>query len=148
MDRHGRRGSAVPESEPPSGRTTERGGPTRIGQIAIPVGDIDRAVRFYGDVLGLRLLFRAPPALAFFDCGGVRLMLGPPDGPDAPRQAGVVYYVVGDLDATYRTLSGRGVAFLGPPHRVARLPDHDLWMAFCRDSEQNLLALMSEVRPD
>jgi methylmalonyl-CoA/ethylmalonyl-CoA epimerase len=60
----------------------------------------------------------------------------------------VVYYVVGDLDATYRTLSGRGVGFLDPPHLVARMPDHELWMAVCRDSEQNLLALMSEVRPD
>jgi predicted enzyme related to lactoylglutathione lyase len=104
-------------------------------------------VRFYGDVLGLRLLFRASPALAFFDCGGVRLMLSPPEGPDAPRQAAIVYYVVADLDAIYRMLSSRGVTFLGAPHCVARLPDHELWMAFCRDSEQNLLALMSEVSP-
>jgi len=86
--------------------------------------------------------------LAFFDCGGVRLMLGLPDGPDAPRQAGIVYYVVPDLDAASRGLSGRGVAFLDAPHLVARMPDHEPWMAFCRDSEQNLLALMSEVRPD
>jgi methylmalonyl-CoA/ethylmalonyl-CoA epimerase len=125
----------------------EPDGPIRIGQIAIPVSDLDRAVRFYGDALGLRLLFRAPPGLAFFDCGGVRLMLSQPEGPDAPRQAGIVYYVVADLDATYRALLSRGVAFLDAPHCVARLPDHELWMAFCRDSEQNLLALMSEVRP-
>jgi methylmalonyl-CoA/ethylmalonyl-CoA epimerase len=74
-------------------------------------------------------------------------MLSPPEGPDAPRQAAIVYYVVADLDASYRVLSGRGVAFLDVPHRVAHLADHELWMAFCRDSEQNLLALMSEVRP-
>jgi methylmalonyl-CoA/ethylmalonyl-CoA epimerase len=123
-------------------------GPSRIGQIAIPVRDLDRAVRFYGDMLGLRLLFRAPPALAFFDCGGVRLMLSPPEGPDAPRQAAVVYYVVADLETAYRTLCGRGITFLDAPHCVARLPDHELWMAFCRDSEDNLLALMSEVRAD
>ena len=104
-------------------------------------------MRFYGDVLGLRLLFRAPPGLAFLDCGGVRLMLSLPEGPDGPRQAGIVYYVVPDLEASYRALSGRGVAFLDAPHLVARMPDHELWMAFCRDSEQNLLALMSEVRP-
>jgi methylmalonyl-CoA/ethylmalonyl-CoA epimerase len=120
--------------------------PTRIGQVAIPVADLDRAVRFYGDTLGLRLLFCAPPGLAFFDCGGVRLMLSPPEGPGAPREAGVVYYVVSDLDATYRALSARGVAFLDRPHCIARLPDHELWMTFCRDSEENLLALMSEVR--
>jgi methylmalonyl-CoA/ethylmalonyl-CoA epimerase len=121
--------------------------PSRIGQIAIPVTDLDRAVRFYGEILGLRLLFRAPPALAFFDCGGVRLMLSPPEGEAAPRQAGVVYYLVEDLTAAYRSLVARGVSFLEAPHRVARLPDHELWMTFCRDSEGNLLALMSEVRP-
>jgi methylmalonyl-CoA/ethylmalonyl-CoA epimerase len=137
----------MPENESPPTGAVEREGPSRIGQIAIPVSDLDRAVRFYGDVLGLRLLLRAPPGLAFFDCGGVRLMLSLPEGPDAPRQAGIVYYLVADLDATYRVLSGRGVAFLDVPHRVARMPDHELWMAFCRDSEQNLLAMMSEVRP-
>ena len=137
----------MPENESLPG-TVKREGPSRIGQIAIPVGDLDRAVRFYEDVLGLRLLFRAPPGLAFFDCGGVRLMLSLPEGPDAPRQAGIVYYVVADLDATYRVLSGRGVVFLDAPHCVARMPDHELWMTFCRDSEQNLLAMMSEVRPD
>jgi methylmalonyl-CoA/ethylmalonyl-CoA epimerase len=132
----------VPES---ASQANAKERPTRIGQIAIPVGDLDRAVRFYGDVLGLRLLFRAPPGLAFFDCGGVRLMLGLPEGPGAPRQAGVVYYVVADLEATYRTLRGRGVTFLDSPHLVARMPDHELWMVFCRDTEQNMLALMSEV---
>lgn len=125
----------------------EPGSLRRVGQIAIPVGDLDRAVRFYGDVLGLRLLFRAPPGLAFFDCGGVRLMLSLPEEPDGPRQAGVVYSVVADLDVAYRTLSGRGVTFLDTPHCIARLPVHELWMVFCRDSEQNLLGLMSEVRP-
>jgi methylmalonyl-CoA/ethylmalonyl-CoA epimerase len=129
-------------NEPP-----EPTAPSRIGQVAIPVADLDRAVRFYGETLGLRLLFRAPPSLAFFDCGGVRLMLSPAEGPGAPREAGVVYYVVADLDATYQALSARGVTFLDLPHLVARLPDHELWMTFCRDSEQNLLALMSEVRP-
>jgi methylmalonyl-CoA/ethylmalonyl-CoA epimerase len=79
----------MPESESSSSHAVERGAPTRIGQIAIPVGDLDRAVQFYGDVLGLRLLFRVPPALAFFDCGGVRLMLSPPEGPDAPRNGRV-----------------------------------------------------------
>lgn len=122
-------------------------GPSRIGQIAIPVDDIERAVRFYGDTLGLRLLFRVPPGLAFFDCGGVRLMLSRPEGPDASRHAGLLYYVVADLDATYRSLLERGVHFVDAPHCVARLPDHELWMVFCRDSEQNLLGLMSEVRP-
>jgi methylmalonyl-CoA/ethylmalonyl-CoA epimerase len=121
--------------------------PTRIGQVAIPVADLDRAVRFYGDTLGLRLLFRAPPGLAFFDCGGVRLMLSHPEGAEAPTQAGLVYYVVADIQAAYQALRERGVAFVDQPHCVARLPDHDLWMTALRDSEANLLVLMSEVRP-
>ena len=68
--------------------------PTRIGQIAVPVGDLDRAVAFYEGTLGLRLLFRAPPGLAFFDCGGVRLMLSRPEGPDDAARAGIIYYLV------------------------------------------------------
>ena len=116
----------------------------QVGQIAIPVTDVDRAIAFYRDVLGMPFLFQAPPGLGFFDCGGVRLML---DGP-AAAQAGsgsVVYYKVPDLRAAHATLSNRGVAFETEPHLIATLPDHELWMAFFRDPDSNLLALMSEV---
>jgi methylmalonyl-CoA/ethylmalonyl-CoA epimerase len=120
--------------------------PGRIGQIAIPVADLERAAAWYADVLGLRLLFRAPPGLAFFECGGIRLMLSRPEQADAGK-GGVVYYLVPDIAAAHATLTTRGAAFVDSPHLVARLPDHDLWMAFCRDSEDNLVGLMSEVRP-
>jgi methylmalonyl-CoA/ethylmalonyl-CoA epimerase len=125
------------------------GGPAieRIGQIAIPVADLERAVAFYSDVLGLRLLFRAPPGLAFFDCGGVRLMLSRPESADTPARAGMLYYLVPDIAAAHTVLVERGVIFVQAPQPVARLPDHELWLALCRDSEDNLLALMSEVRP-
>jgi methylmalonyl-CoA/ethylmalonyl-CoA epimerase len=118
----------------------------KIGQIAVPVSDIEQAMAFYRDVLGMRFLFQAPPDLAFFDCVGVRLML---DGP-AKAQAGnssVLYYQVPDLDVAFETLSARGLVFESEPHLVAKLPDHELWMAFFRDPDTNLLALMSEVRP-
>ena len=116
----------------------------RVGQVAMPVRDVDRAIAFYRDTLGMRFLFRAPPGLAFFDCGGVRLML---DGPAAARagQGSVLYYSVPDLDAAHTILSARGVEFERGPHMVARLPDHELWMAFFRDPDHNLLALMSEI---
>jgi methylmalonyl-CoA/ethylmalonyl-CoA epimerase len=121
-------------------------GVRRIGQIAVVVRDIDRAVGFYRDVLGLPLLFQAPPALAFFECGGVRLMLTLPEGPEEGRGTSILYYLVEDIQAAHRALAGRGVQFYNAPRLIARMPDHELWMAAFRDSEGNLLELMSEVR--
>ena len=117
----------------------------QIGQIAVPVTDIDRAVAFYRDTLGMQFLFQAPPGLGFFNCGGVRLMLDAP----AKEQAGngsVIYYKVDDLDSAFATLSNRGVKFESEPHLIAKMPDHALWMAFFRDPDKNLIALMSEVK--
>ena len=122
-------------------------GPERIGQIALVAQDVERATRFYRDVLGLRFLFAAPPGLAFFECGGVRLMLSRPEGDGEPSGTSVLYYVVPDIHAAHAALSEHGARFEDTPHRVARLPDHDLWMTFLRDTEGNLLGLMSEVRP-
>jgi methylmalonyl-CoA/ethylmalonyl-CoA epimerase len=125
----------------------ERFGLGPIGQIAVPVGDIERAVAFYRDTLGMRLLFQAPPGLAFFDCGGVRLMLdAPAKAAQAESRSSIIYYKVEDIATAFEALSARGVGFEAKPHRVAKLPDHELWMAFFRDPDGNLLALMSEVR--
>lgn len=120
---------------------------TRLGQVAIPAADLARAIAFYRDVLGLRLLFEAPPKLAFFDCGGVRLMISEPEGGTAFQPGSILYYVVDDLKGTHEALAARGVQFLHGPQLVARMPDHELWMAFLRDSEGNTVGLMSEVRP-
>ncbi|PYT10957.1 MAG: glyoxalase [Acidobacteria bacterium] len=125
--------------------TESRFGLDRIGQIAINVKDLERATAFYRDALGMRPLFQAP-RLAFFDCGGIRLMLSPPEKPEFDHPGSILYYKVDDIKAAHTALRGRGVPFEGEPHVVAQLPAHDLWMAFCRDSEGNLLALMSEVR--
>ena len=118
----------------------------QIGQIAVPVSDVERAIAFYRDTLGMRFLFQAPPGLGFFDCAGVRLMLDEPAKARAANQSSVIYYKVSDLRAAFETLSARGVRFEGKPHLIARLPDHELWMAFFRDPDENLLALMSEIR--
>ena len=116
-----------------------------LGQIALTAHDLDRATAFYRDVLRLPFLFRVPN-LAFFDCAGVRLMLGPPE-PAAPNHPGsTLYFRVNDLDAAYAILDDRGVPFTDRPHLVAEMPDHALWMAFFTDTEGNTLALMSEVR--
>jgi predicted enzyme related to lactoylglutathione lyase len=116
----------------------------RITQIAINVHDLKRATAFYRDVLGLRLLFEVP-ALAFFECGGVRLMLGKAEKPEYDHPGSILYYQVADIQTTCAELSGRGVKFEDAPHVVAPLGANDLWMTFCHDSEGNLLALTSEV---
>lgn len=118
---------------------------SRIGQIFVNVKDIDRATAFYRDILGMRFLFEAPPGMAFFDCDGTRLMLGVADRPDLDHPASIIYYKVEDIDRVYKTFKARGVHFETKPHLVAPMPDYDLWLADFRDSENNLLALMSEV---
>ncbi len=115
-----------------------------IGQIGITVSDLARAVEFYRDQLGMCALFQVP-GLAFFDCQGIRLMLSAAEKP-AETYSSILYYKVPDIHAAHRELARRGVAFEREPHLVARLPGHELWMAFFRDPDRNLLAVMSEVR--
>ena len=115
-----------------------------VGQVAVDVKELDRAVSFYRDQLGMRFLF-AVPGMAFFDLSGLRLMLN--QVAKATDQASsVLYYKVDDLDVAYRTLSERGVRFDSEPAKIADLQDHQLWMAFFKDSEENTLALMA-TRP-
>jgi len=115
-----------------------------LGQIALNVHDFDRAVAFYRDSLGMKFLFAAG-RLAFFDCGGVRLMLTPPEKPEFDHPNSLLYFKVTDIRAAQASLSSRGVRFEDQPHLIARMPDHDLWLTHFRDPEDNLLALMSEV---
>ena len=127
--------------------TTAAGpGIARIGQIAINAHDVERAATFYQDALGLKLLFRAGPGLAFFDCGGVRLMLTRPEKPEFDHPSSILYFSVPDIRAAHAGMKEKGVKFEDEPHLIAKMPDHELWMTFFRDSEGNLLGLMSEVR--
>jgi methylmalonyl-CoA/ethylmalonyl-CoA epimerase len=120
-------------------------GITGLGQIAINAKDVERAAAFYQDKLGLKLLFKAPPALAFFDCGGVRLMLDRAEKPEFDHPSSVLYFSVPDIHAAFGKLKESGVRFEDEPHVIAKMPTHDLWMTFFRDTEGNMLALMSEV---
>ena len=117
----------------------------RIGQIAVTVRDLARAKAYYRDTLGMRFLYEFP-ALAFFDCGGIRLIMSVPESPAFDHPTSVLYYAVPDIAVAHTTLAARGVAFEREPHIIAALPDRDVWMAFFRDSEQNLLGLMCEQR--
>jgi methylmalonyl-CoA/ethylmalonyl-CoA epimerase len=117
----------------------------KIGQIAVNVHDTTRAVEFYRDVLGLTLLFTAGH-LAFFDCGGVRLMLSPPEKPEFDHPSSVLYFKVNDIQGAHALLVAKAAKIEAEPRLVAKLPDHDLWLSFFRDSENNLMALMAEVK--
>jgi predicted enzyme related to lactoylglutathione lyase len=115
-----------------------------IGQIALTVTNLPRALQFYRDTLGLKFLFEAP-SMAFFDCGGVRLMLTKSEQPESTYSS-ILYYRTDDIQKASEQLRSRDVVFESPARMIAKMPDHELWMAFFRDTEGNLLALMSEVR--
>lgn len=120
-------------------------GITHLGQIAVNAKDVERAAAFYEDVLGLKLLFKAPPGLAFFDCGGVRLMLDRAEKQEFDHPSSILYFTVSNIHDAYSKLKESRVRFEDEPHVIAQMPAHDLWMTFFRDSEENLMALMSEV---
>ena len=119
---------------------------SRIGQIAIVCQDVSRASAFYRDTLGLRHLFDAGPKLAFFDCGGVRLMLSTAERPEDEHASSILYFFVSKIEDVHRDLSAKGVRFLDAPHLIARMPDHELWLAAFTDTEGNTMAVMEEKR--
>lgn len=121
-------------------------GITKVGQIALNVADVDRAVAFYRDVLELPFLFRFGD-LAFLQCGEVRLLLEKSQGATETPGNSILYYQVSDIQQAYATLQARDVHFIDEPHMIAKMADHDLWMVFFHDSEANTVALMCEVRP-
>ena len=117
----------------------------KIGQLLIPVDDFDRGVAFYRDVLGLPFLFAAPPQMAFFNCGGVRLLVGVPSPGQKPQRGSAIYFQVSDIRDVFASLKGKGVPFLAEPHLVHRTPTSELWLAEFTDPDGNQLALMSDV---
>lgn len=126
-----------------TGSTTTLG-IANIGQISIIVHDLPRATAFYRDALGLPLLFTAGN-MAFFDCDGVRLMLGPASSPELDHPSSILYFRVPDINAAYQRLLELGVKIEAPPRLIAPMPTYDLWMTGFRDSEGNIHQLMSEV---
>jgi catechol 2,3-dioxygenase-like lactoylglutathione lyase family enzyme len=119
---------------------------SEIRQIAVTVSDVDAALGFYRDVLGLEFLFRAGPELAFLDAGGIRIMLSTPQGAGAVGANSILYFKVADIVATHVVLMRRGATNERAPQLAARLPDHELWTGFLRDPDGNLVGLMEEKR--
>jgi predicted enzyme related to lactoylglutathione lyase len=118
-----------------------------ITQLLIPVDDFERGVAFYRDVLGLRLLFAAPPQMAFFQCGGVRLLVGVTPAGQKVQRSSAIYFEVKDIQAVYTSLAAQGVQFKAAPHVVNRSAKSEVWLAEFVDPDGNQLALMSEVAP-
>ena len=116
----------------------------KVQQIALVQHDVERATAFYRDALGLTLQF-AMAGMAFLDAGGVRLMLTKPSSPEFDHKNSVLYFEVANCENAYAELTGRGVPFDGPPHLVGKTATHEMWMAFLRDPEGNVLAI-SEAR--
>lgn len=116
-------------------------GLSAIGQIFVRARELDRAVQFYRDTLGMPFLFQVP-RMAFFQCGPTTVMLGLPDVPEVDHPASLVYYLVPDIASAHTTLGQRGVEFITAPHVVHRAADYELWLADFHDSEGNILALM------
>jgi len=119
-------------------------GLSAVGQISVNAHDLARAEAFYRDVLGVQHLFTVPK-MAFFECGGLRLMVALPERPEFDHPSSVIYFRVDDIGKAHDALVGRGIRFEAPPHLIARLDAREIWMAFFHDSEGNLLALMSEI---
>jgi methylmalonyl-CoA/ethylmalonyl-CoA epimerase len=118
-----------------------------VAQILVPVDDFEKGIAFYRDVLGLPFLFSAPPQMAFFQCGTVRLLIGPLPGDMKGRRGGAIYFKVPDIHATFADLQQKAVRFRGAPHVVHRTPTSELWLAEFSDPDGNMLALMSETKP-
>ena len=118
---------------------------TTIGQIAIAVSDIQTSTSFYRDQLGLPLLFEVPPSMVFLDCGGTRLMLTTLQGDEKDHHTSVIYYKVADLAAATDAFKTRGISFEREPQMAAKMEDHELWIGFVRDPDENLLGIMAEV---
>lgn len=119
---------------------------SEIGQIAITVSDIEKALGFYRDVLGLTFLFSPAPTLAFLAAGSVRIMLSTPQGAGTVGANSVLYFKAQDVETTYETFLTRGAIAERAPQLAAKMPDHELWIGFLRDPDGNLVGLMEEKR--
>ncbi len=117
--------------------------PHALGQVALVVHDVDRAVGFYRDAVGLPFLFQFP-GLAFFSLGATRLMLSLPEQPEFDHPGSILYLSVGDIEGAHARMAGAGVVFRDAPHAVHRAGATELWMTFFADPDANVLALMQE----
>ncbi len=119
---------------------------SQISQIAVTVSDVETALGFYRDMLGLTFLFSSGPDLAFLDASGIRIMLSTPQGSGAVGANSTLYFKVFDIEVTHAAIVSRGAKNERAPQFASKMPDHDLWIGFLRDPDGNLVGLMEERR--
>ena len=117
-----------------------------VAQVLLPVKNLDDAIEFYRHTLGLPFLFTAPPQMAFFQCGSVRLLVGVPPDSIHFQPGSAIYFRVSDINEVYNSLLERGVEFQAEPHVIYRTLETDLWLAEFTDPDGNQLALMAETQ--
>ena len=120
---------------------------SKLGQVAITVSDVPKALAFYRDILGVTFLFSPSRTMAFLSAGEVRLMLSTPQGAGTPGANSILYFTVSDIEQAYASFVSRGATGERAPQLAARMADHELWLGFLRDPDGNLVGLMEEKRP-
>ncbi|WP_433745670.1 VOC family protein [Falsibacillus pallidus] len=118
---------------------------TTIGQVSIPVHQMEQSIHFYHEVLGLPLLFQAKN-MAFLECNGLRLLLSIPEKEEFDHKSSIVYFQVSDIQKAFEDYRQKGVEFHGDPHLIAKIDNTETWMAFFQDPDGNIHSLMSEVQ--
>lgn len=118
----------------------------KISQIGIPVHDLEKAIHFYREQLGLPFLFQTTN-MAFFECQGTRLLLSIPEQPQFDHPSSVIYFQVDHIETAYQALTAKGVPFVSEPHLVAKTERIETWIAFFTDPDHNTHALMSDIHP-
>jgi methylmalonyl-CoA/ethylmalonyl-CoA epimerase len=117
----------------------------KIGQIGLPIKNLDTAIQFYKEVMGFPLLFKTD-SMAFFDCNGIRLFLSLPEQEQFSHSSSILYFQVEDIKKAYEDLLEKSVSFIDKPHLIAKMGQTETWMTFFKDTENNTLALMSEIQ--
>ena len=119
---------------------------SEIGQLALTVGDVSKALAFYRDILGLQFLFSPSANLAFLQCGATRLMLTTPQGAGEIGKNSIAYFKVSNIEEFFVATTAAGAVSEREPQLAAKMPDHELWIGFLKDPDGNLVGLMEEKR--
>jgi len=119
---------------------------SKIGQLAITVSDVQKALEFYRDILGLEFLFSPSENLAFLKCGETRLMLSTPQGAGEIGKNSIPYFSAENVEQVYEQAVRSGATMERAPQLAAKMPDHELWIGFLKDPDENLIGLMEEKR--